>query len=215
MLTVVVAGGEFEPSARALAAAAAADLVIAADSGARHLAALGRGADVLLGDFDSFRPAAAVAAATVLTFPTAKDQTDTHLAVRVARARGATRVVLLGALRGPRLDHGAANTLLLAADEFRGLDLRAIDGLDELRAVRNEALIEGNAADLVTLLALTRTAGGVTTAGLIYPLTDAVLRRGDSRGVSNELAGERAEVRVRRGVLLLAHRAGGDPNRLP
>jgi len=214
MLAVVVAGGDLALSARALNVAAAADLVIAADSGARHLAAIGRRADVLLGDFDSLRPDAAVDAATVLSFPTAKDQTDTHLAVREAHARGATRIVLLGGMRGPRLDHGAANLLLLAADEFRGLDLRAIDGEDELRAVRSEATIDGTTGDLVTLLALTRTASGVTTAGLLYPLNEDTLRRGDSRGVSNELAGAQAEVRLSRGVLLLVHRAGGDPNRL-
>ncbi|HZQ36803.1 MAG TPA: thiamine diphosphokinase, partial [Dehalococcoidia bacterium] len=124
MNAVVVAGGELLLSDRVRAAVAAADLVIAADSGARHLAALGRAADLLLGDFDSFDPAFAGEAAEIVRFPTAKDQTDLHLAVREAVRRGATRVTLLAAMRGPRLDHGAANLQLLSAQEFGRIDLR-------------------------------------------------------------------------------------------
>lgn len=211
MNAVVVGGGELLLSERVRAAVAAAELLIAADSGARHLPALGRAADLLLGDFDSFDPAEA-GPAQVLSFPTAKDQTDLHLAVREVVRRGASRVTLLAAMRGPRLDHGAANLLLLSAQEFARIDLRALDGPDELRAVRDAAAIEGAPGDLVTLLALTRTAAGVSTEGLAYPLHEATLYRGDSRGVSNVLEDRRGGVRLRRGLLLLIHRAGGDPN---
>ena len=214
MNAAVVAGGALELSARILRAVQRADLLIAADSGARHLPALGRGADLLIGDFDSFDPGdpGDPGAVEIVRFPTVKDQTDLHLAVREAVRRGATSVVLLAALRGPRLDHGAANLLLLSAGEFAGLELRALDGPDELRAVRTSAEIAGAAGDLVTLLAVTRTASGVSTEGLVYPLHEATLRRGDSRGVSNALEGDRGGVRLRRGVLLLIHREGGDPN---
>jgi thiamine pyrophosphokinase len=205
-------GGELLLSERVRAAVAAADLVIAADSGARHLAALGRAADLLIGDFDSFDPAFAGEEAEIVRFPTAKDQTDLHLAVREAVRRGATRVTLLAAMRGPRLDHGAANLLLLSAQEFAKIDLRALDGPDELRAVRDAAAIDGAPGDLVTLLVLTQRATGVSTEGLAYPLHEATLYRGDSRGVSNVLEGRHGGVRLRRGVLLLVHRAGGDPN---
>lgn len=209
---VVVAGGELLLADRVRAAVNAADLLIAADSGARHLAALGRAADLLIGDFDSFDPAMIGEETEIIRFPTAKDQTDLHLAVREALRRGATRVTLLAAMRGPRLDHGAANLLLLSAQEFARVDLRALDGPDELRAVRDAAAIDGSPGDLVTLLALTERAGGVTSEGLAYPLHEATLYRGDSRGVSNVLEGRRGAVRLRRGLLLLIHRAGGDPN---
>src|SRR5947209_11847732 len=125
----------------------AADLVIAADGGLRHAETLGCRVDVLIGDLDSAPRAAAGRATTVLTFPAAKDQTDTHLAVREAVARGATRVVMLGAMRGARLDHGIANVTLLFAREFARVDLRALDGADELRAVRSSAEISGRPGD--------------------------------------------------------------------
>jgi thiamine pyrophosphokinase len=213
MLAVVVAGGDLVTSRRTHEAVRDADLLIAADSGARHLQALGRRADLLVGDFDSYLPGPADAVEQV-RFPLAKDQTDTHLALREAVSRGATRIRLLAALRGPRLDHAAANLMMLCAEEFAGVDLRAIDGTDELAAVRGNAQITGRRGDLVTLLAVTATCTGVTTAGLQYVLNEAELFRGDSRGVSNVMAGARARISVSNGVLLLIHRDGGDPNRL-
>lgn len=213
MLALVVAGGDLLLSERVRQAARAADLVVAADSGVQHLAALGRQADVVLGDYDSSaRPAVAAGGPDVLVYPAAKDETDLHLAVRQAAARGATQVRLIAALRGPRLDHAAANLLLLSADEFARIDLRAIDGEDELRAVRSHAEIEGAADDLVSLIPLTSRCSGVSTAGLAYPLLDATLARGATRGVSNVLLGAAGTVTLAHGVLLLVHRHGGDPN---
>ena len=51
----------------------------------------------------------------VLTLPTAKDETDTEAALRVAVDRGATDITVLNALGGPRLDHLVGNLLLLTA----------------------------------------------------------------------------------------------------
>lgn len=212
MLAVVLAGGELAPGPRVEAALRRADLVIAADSGARHAAALGCTIDVLIGDFDSWAPEAG-RAGSLLSFPADKDLTDTHLAVREAVRRGATEIALLAAMRGPRLDHALANAALLAAPEFRGVDLRALDGPDELRCVRSFAAISGRPGDLVSLLPVTARTAGITTSGLRYVLSGGVLRRGETRGVSNELVDGEATVRVERGTLLLVHRLGGDPNR--
>lgn len=214
MNAIVVAGGELLLSARALAAARAADLVIAADGGLRHMAALGRTAQVALGDFDSHQRPSDGDGIEIITHPIAKDDTDLALGVREAVRRGATHVTLIAALRGPRLDHGAANLLLLSAGEFREVDLRAIDGEDELRAVRSSASFTGRPGDLLTLLALTARCSGVNTHGLHYQLDAATLYRGSTRGVSNVLIGTSGGVALRQGLLLLIHRDGGDPNAL-
>ncbi len=44
---------------------------------------------------------------------------------------------------------------------------------------------------------------GVTYTGLAYPLADATLRLGSTRGVSNELAGREARISVGAGMLLV------------
>ena len=214
MHALVVAGGELLLSRRVRAVAAAADLVVAADSGLRHLDALGVAARVVVGDYDSQARPEATVEREVIVHPVAKDDTDLALALREAVARGATRVTLLSALRGPRLDHGVANLLLLAADEFSAIDLRAVDGDDELRAVRSSAPIAGAAGDLVSLLALSERCEGVRTQGLAWPLRGETLERGSTRGVSNVLEAEHAGVALSSGVLLLIHRDGGDPNLL-
>ncbi len=213
MIAVIVAGGDLIPSKRIYEAVQTADLLIAVDSGVRHLELLGRHADLLLGDFDSFHPDPA-GDTECLRFPAEKDQTDAHLGLREAVRRGFSRILLLGALRGPRLDHGAANLLLIASDEFDAVDLRALDGPDELFAVRRPTEVGGSPGDLVTLLAITPVCNGVTTIGLTYPLSGAELARGDTRGVSNVMTGDVATVSVSSGVLLVVHRDGGDPNRL-
>jgi len=213
VFTLVVAGGDLILSPRVVAAVHAADYVIAADCGARHLSVLGRAADLVVGDFDSYHPAAGEGY-DIMSFPVQKDQTDTHLAVRIAKQRGADRITVLAALRGDRSDHAAANLLLVGAQEFRSVDLRLVDGKEEIRAVRDEASVDGRPGDLVTLLAISRAVRGVTTSGLTYPLRGETLLRGDSRGVSNGMEGTRATVGLHTGVMLLIHRLGSDPNRL-
>jgi thiamine pyrophosphokinase len=152
--------------------------------------------------------------AAILEFPVAKDDTDLALGVQEAMRRGATRITLIAALRGPRLDHGAANLLLLAAEEFSAVDLRAVDGDDELRAVRHRAVLRGLPGDLISLLALSDRCEGVHTTGLAWSLHGETLVRGSTRGVSNVLHNGRAVVSLSSGVLLLIHRDGGDPNAL-
>ena len=53
---------------------------------------------------------------------------------------------------------------------------------------------------------------GVTTSGLAYPLSDATLEQGPTRGLSNEMLGEEATVSVGSGRLAVVHthRTQGD-----
>jgi thiamine pyrophosphokinase len=165
--------------------------------------------DVVLGDLDSasaeVRGALEAAGAEVERFPREKDQTDTEIALLAAKRRGATQIELLGALGGARLDHALANVLLLALPSLRGVPVTLRDERHEVRLIRGgeRLALAGTPGDLVTLLPLTRTVGGVTTTGLRYALQDGVLRMGSSRGVSNELTRKRATLSVGRGSLLV------------
>jgi thiamine pyrophosphokinase len=57
----------------------------------------------------------------------------------------------------------------------------------------------------VSLLPLGRPVQGVTTQGLKYPLDGDTLWPDKTRGISNELAGERAVVKIESGQLLCFH----------
>ncbi len=96
----------------------APDLVIAADGGARHAAALGVTVDYWIGDFDSARsgqlPQPVDPERRVL--PTDKDLLDSEAALGLAASLGARRIVIWGGLGG-RSDHALA--LLLVALRWR------------------------------------------------------------------------------------------------
>ena len=80
---LILAGGEFDPQGeQAHLVEGPWDLVIAADGGGRHAAALGLTPARLVGDMDSIDPGTreALKGVPTLTFPTAKEQTDSAIA---------------------------------------------------------------------------------------------------------------------------------------
>jgi thiamine pyrophosphokinase len=207
MLAVLVADGE--PATEDQAHLAAADLAVAVDGGARWLEANGRNPDVLVGDFDSLEPAAVRrlrrAGTRVVRYPADKDASDTELALVEALAAGATRVVMLGALRGIRLDHELANIGLLFDPRFEGRDIRIVRGPVTIRGLAGggRLTLESPPGGTVTLLPVGGDAIGVTTRGLRYPLKAEALRMGSSRGLSNEVTDRPARVRLEIGSLVV------------
>jgi thiamine pyrophosphokinase len=208
---VVVADGE--PDARDAVHLAAADMIVAADGGARWLDAVGVRPHVLIGDLDSVEEdlVARLAAEGVAIerHPADKDASDAELALDRAIASGADEVVVLGALGGERLDHELANLLLLADPSRRVRDLRVIRGGTVVRALHGgERLsLRGAIGDLVSLLPITGEAEGMRTAGLRFPLGGESLRLGPSRGLSNVVVDQPASVSLERGTLLVVETA--------
>lgn len=217
MRAVLIASGEPHPGdARWLDGA---DLVVAVDAGARWLAWVGVRPDALVGDLDSVAPdlvrSLEADGVTIERHPTAKDSSDTELAVAYARRQGAQQIVVIGAFGGPRIDHELANVLLLSgATDPAGMTLVRDEAT--LSAIRGggERAISGPPGTLVSLFPVGGDALGVTTRGLAYPLRDEVLQAGSTRGLSNAVATVPASVGLRHGTLLIAEQpAEGDERR--
>jgi thiamine pyrophosphokinase len=195
---------------------AGAAVVIAADGGWEKAAALGLRPDLLVGDADSLTPekyAAAVATSglAVERSPVAKDESDTELAMLAALKRGATRIVMLGALGGQRFDHALANVGLLALPDPAAATAELLDATTRVRLLRAPAAdggaasmrLDGAVGDIVSLLPLGERAEGVTTRGLAYALSGEDLLPGPARGLSNVRTLVAAGVSLRRGCLAI------------
>ncbi len=191
---------------------AAAELVIAADGGARHLLGGKRLPNLAVGDFDSLEPHFLAEleqdGVAIERHPIHKDETDLELALLRAVEHGATTIIVLGALGG-RPDQHLANLQLLLHPALRPLDVRLLHAGWEVFVVHDRATIKGQPGDIVSLLPMTPVVDGIVTEGLYYPLQNETLRLGPARGVSNVLQGTSATVHLRSGVLLAMHNLQG------
>ncbi len=79
------------------------------------------------------------------------------------------------------------------------------DATSEMWTATDHASIEGLIGDTVSLIPLDTRVEGIVTRDLEYPLRDEDLLRGTTRGVSNVMTAPRAEVRWRKGLLLVVH----------
>jgi thiamine pyrophosphokinase len=211
---VVVAHGDVDPRDRAHLAGA--DLIVAADGGTLALEQWDVVPHAIVGDLDSLGIERALEygqrGVRVVPFSPEKDESDLELAIDFATEAKADELVLLGILGGERFDHELANALLLAADEYRGVRMRAIRGDVTVRALHGGERLDlaGVPGDLVTLLAVRGDAEGVRTHRLRYPLAGETLSFGAARGLSNLVVSAGASVTCERGVLLVIEtRAGG------
>ena len=183
------------------------DYLIAADGGARHMEILGLSPAVIVGDLDSIDPALLSRlqkeGADVEQHPAAKDATDLELAIARAVRDGATEILLLGAFGG-RLDQTIANLLTMAHNSWTvPLIIAEGDQLARVLRGRQSVTLSGPTGGYVSAVALSEEVSGVTYRGLEYPLENATLRLGSTRGVSNTLASSPAQISIESGILLV------------
>lgn len=191
MTAVILVGGAVVATKALRARTEASSLVVAADGGLRHAAALGLAPDLMVGDLDSVDAATRARYPELATevHPADKDALDLELALDAAAARGATGALIVGGLSG-RLDQTLATVAIAQARRADGM---AVDVADGVRSVwplrpgetRRLALAAGARFSLLALDAVSV----VSVAGARYPLERAALHRARGRGVSNEALG--------------------------
>ena len=208
MRAIIFANGIMEKWPENLILSEGEDLIIAADGGLGHCRHWQLAPNIVVGDMDSADPndlAALDSRATkIIRHPRHKDETDLDLAIRLAMDHDTDEIIILGSL-GARWDMTFSNLLLMAADAYRNASLCILDGAHEMRCIRGNAKITltGSPGDLVSLMPLAGDAIGVTLTGLAYPLDNARLPMGCSRGISNRFIDKTATVSVASGTLLI------------
>jgi thiamine pyrophosphokinase len=205
--SIIFANGELNHPESVRLALQPGDVLIAADGGARLCRQLGLAPSILIGDFDSLDEddlAYYQSAGTEITrHPRRKDFTDLELALRHAHSLGVKEALVFAAL-GKRWDQTLANLLLPATADLAGMTIRLADGFQEIMLLRGpgQLILQGQPGDTVSLIPLGGDAYGVSTDQLEYPLFGETLFFGATRGLSNVLLAEIAEVRLRQGLLL-------------
>ena len=182
-------------------------LIIAADGGVNYCRRLNLVPDVIIGDMDSLESDPATAAAfkntEIIRHPARKDSTDLELAIRLALERGASSLIILGALGG-RWDMSLGSLFLLALPELKKIPVKLIDGQQEivLLSGKKTAVFQGKPGDTLSLIPAGGNVSGITLEGLEYPLAKATLVYGTSQGISNVMQNEKASVSLESGILI-------------
>lgn len=213
MQTVVALGGDLRDSPLVRSALAGAALIVAADSGAERLAAIGIQPHTIIGDFDSLDPTELfrlrAAGVEIVEHPAPQQRTDADVAIELALQRGASSLIVLGALGGDRIDHTLGNLSLLTHPSLRQIPTWAVDGWNALAILHGDGVSEthfhGHPGDYISVIPLSDRVEGVTIIGAKWPLQDTALQRGQAQAVSNELLANRAMIKISKGVAAATH----------
>jgi len=205
---IIFANGDLPNPEKARALLHDDDFIIAADGGTRHALALGKTPNVIIGDMDSatfdLRPLTEKGT-QVIRFPQDKNETDLELAIQHALTLNPKQVVILAALGG-RLDQTLGNISLLSDLRPSTFDLRLDDGIEEVFFCHTQCEIHGAVGDIVSLIPWQGEVTGIVTENLKWALQNETLYPNKTRGISNEMTGDTAEVKIKSGLLLLVHR---------
>lgn len=213
MTTLIFLGGDLGIPHRLSRYLDNATTIIAVDHGADHCHRLDLTPDLLLGDLDSISPATLAHYQTlgveIERHPRRKDATDLELALDRVAGESHDSVLLLAALGG-RWDMSLGNVLTAARPAYRDLRLTLIGSdctlhiLHPGRALR----LTGAVGERVSLLPAHGNASGITLTGFEYPLQNATLDAGSSRGISNVMVAPEATVSLTLGTLICVHLHG-------
>ncbi len=228
---LVVAGGAVEDADKVLAESAS--LVIAADSGAEFLRKHNLVPRIIVGDFDSSRQETIAyfkdVGSAIIPLDREKDKTDTEVALDIVLDKGFDTAIVIGAMRGKRLDHELANVFLIEHYARQGLDLilysqdTVIFGIlgsepalethgpkaanprcfENSRYFEQKRVFSGKPSDWVTVFPVTHKLSKVTTFNLKFHLQDATLYRGSTLGVSNEMLDRQAGISLAEGFAVV------------
>lgn len=205
--TIVIIGGN-PPVLSVVDALPAYDFVIAADSGLHGARALGLQVNAVVGDMDSvdlqLLDEVRSAGAIIKPAPIDKDATDTELALLFAVECGAKRIVVVTG-GGGRLDHQLGVLNVLFHPRLANISVEMFWDTAHVLVLRGPASTEirGHHGETVGLLPIGADAIGVTTDGLAWPLDHETILAYSTRGVSNKLVGNSANVSFTQGHLLI------------
>lgn len=138
----------------------------------------------------------------VRIYPKEKDYTDLELALECATQLKPKEIVIYGAIGG-RLDHTLGAFYLLEQYKNVTIKITCIDEQNQIELVKKQSIISKNKTfKYYSLIPLTDNVE-VSLKGFKYALHKAILKRGKTIGISNELISSKGIIIVYTGYLLL------------
>jgi len=216
-VAVVFLDGDYSDPTWHRALAGSADIVLAADGGARFLAGLAVTPAAVVGDFDSIDEVTAARlqgeGVEFLRHPVRKDVTDGELAVEEAVRRGAGEVLLAGATGA--LDHTLGHLAILRRLAARGIVARLVapDLTVTVLAAPGAVALAAPAGARVSIAPIGE-AATVTLTGFDYPLERGLLPADACLGIGNHVAAAGdARIELHNGCVVILVGCAGEPFR--
>jgi len=205
---VIFANGDLPDLNKARDLLLADDFIICADGGTRHALALGLTPNLVIGDMDSIQndqwQRLQTLGVAVELFPRDKNETDLELAINRAIELEPREIVIVAGLGG-RLDQTIGNIALLTDLQLATFNVRLDDGVEEMFFCRDQVQVQGRSGDIVSLIPWGNPVRGVQTQGLKWILDNETLYPEKTRGISNEMLSESANIKISSGNLLIIH----------
>ena len=205
---VIFANGELPDIDKAHSLLRDDDYIICADGGTRHASALDIRPDLVIGDMDSTDSGILQKLqsddVSIELFPQDKDETDLELAINKAVALNPKSIVIVAALGG-RLDQTIANIALISNIQLSTINIKLDDGVDEIFFCRDQVEVRGRSGDIVSLIPWQGDVPGVQTENLKWRLNSETLFSEKTRGISNEMTADTANIKILSDVLLIVH----------
>ncbi len=206
---IIFANGELPDIEKARAILRDDDYIICADGGTRHASSLDLKPALVIGDMDSadkgFLRQLEAYDVPIEIYPRDKNETDLELAIQRAIELDPKEVIIVAALGG-RLDQTLANIALLSDIRLSTFNVRLDDGVEEIFYCRDQVEVHGRSGDIVSLIPWGGVVTGVQTENLKWTLDNETLYPDKTRGISNEMTGDTATIKIRSGLLLIVHR---------
>ena len=206
---IIFANGNLPNLEKARALIRPEDFILCADGGTRHALALGLTPNIVIGDLDSVtdeeRRKMKEWGVAVIEFSRDKNETDLELAIQHALTLNPQEIIIIGALGG-RLDQTLGNIALISNLQPATCNLKLNDGLEEVFFCHDHAEVNGAAGDIVSLIPWQGEVTGILTHGLKWVLQNETLYPHKTRGISNEMTGDTATIKIKSGLLLVVHR---------
>lgn len=181
------------------------DKLIAVDGGANRIKKINILPDLVIGDLDSLtkknRKYYQSQKIEIIKHPVEKDQTDSELAIDYCLNNNFQKIYLTGALGG-RFDQQLANLNLLEYIVELGLEAKIISSHLEIALIKDQQKFINKKGYRLSLIAQTKIVKGLTITGCKYDLDNEDLKRSQTRGISNLIKTDKAEVKLENGLLI-------------